>query len=823
MAALAAGPVALGAAGGVSAVPASQAEARRCRSEPLAPLRKPPAPSRAPSTGPPPPSGYRGISSCSAPGRPPPAPVGARRPSSARAAARPPKPTAMPDGSHGNESQSAGTRRRGVSLPPLRQAKSQEDAAAAVPAPPRRPPPGTSREHPGTTSRTSKRSSSSSAPPASSAAGSQQSTSSCAKGLEEWKKRRGVPNEAKVFNITGAFPGIRRALLDRGWVENEDRNSPYWDLKYALWQRDIGDLNALDDRQAVNYFMRNSELTSKAGLCNSLYNCCTLDRPNMSIDAFFPRCYDLTSAVQVEDFVRDFKATKSLCLLHRFVDDGGRTAEGSGSGFPRAAVAAALSACQRRASAVDDEMLDEAPHPVVSDEEWQVIDPWSLKKPGKRLPPWGNGKAAASTVAGQTSADTAAQQVPGADDGTEAGDTDEPAAAPEAESDDDDVAPTGKPQQTTLCREDEAMLTASREVLNVLHGRLPQFSMDGHQNVWMLKPAGKSRGRGIQLSARLEKILEVGVGRGIEARWIAQKYIEDPMIVRAKKFDIRQWVVVTRWNPLAAWFYEDCYCRFSFADYDPSKLKNKYAHLTNNSISKKADGFEEECDDTMWSSDEFAEHLASLGLERDGRVLEDPWTEIVQPRMKQIVLATLESAQDAVQPRAGSFELFGYDFMVSSDLSVWLIEINSSPDLSYSTSTTRTLVKAMLEDMMKVVVDAEQFGSRLDRPKRKWDKTKINTGRYELLEPLRRRREEKFGRLRKDAMSLAVHGTGVKLRKPKRGECPRGPDAEDDPSISAAAILAAAQEAAGGDEAAQAPTGDNAEGVSEEEDSEDSG
>jgi len=344
--------------------------------------------------------------------------------------------------------------------------------------------------------------------------------------------------------------------------------------------------------------------------------------------------------------------------------------------------------------------------------------------------------------------------------------------------------------------------------LQRLREQNPQFELDGFQNIWVLKPAGKSRGRGIQLSARLEKILDVGVGRGAEARWIAQKYIEHPMIINSKKFDIRQWVVVTRWNPLSVWFYLDCYIRFSFADYDPSKLKNRYAHLTNNSVAKHAEGFDDVVDETMWHSDEFSEHLAGLGTVRGGRQIEDPWLEIVQPAMKRIVYQSLECAQDNIQPRTNSFELFGYDFMVAEDLSVWLIEINSSPDMSYSTSTTRGLVKSMLEDLVAVVVDVEKFGSRPDRPRRKWDKARLETGRYELLEPLRRRREEKFPKIKKDAASLAVQGTGLKLRKPKKGECPRGMEAEDDPRFSALAVLA---------ETADAPqTCDEAPGEEEE-------
>lgn len=56
--------------------------------------------------------------------------------------------------------------------------------------------------------------------------------------------------------------------------------------------------------------------------------------------------------------------------------------------------------------------------------------------------------------------------------------------------------------------------------------------------------------------------------------------------------------------------------------------------------------------------------------------------------------------------------MIGYDFMIDENMSPWLIEINSSPSMDYSTPVTRRLVKMVLEDTVKVIVDLRKKKSK---------------------------------------------------------------------------------------------------------------
>jgi len=266
------------------------------------------------------------------------------------------------------------------------------------------------------------------------------------------------------------------------------------------------------------------------------------------------------------------------------------------------------------------------------------------------------------------------------------------------------------------------------EILKHLEKYRPQFCMEGQRNAWIVKPGGKSRGRGIRCFNSLKTILEYCRGaEGGESQWVAQKYIERPLIVCRRKFDIRQYVLVTSWNPCCVWFYSKCYIRFCTEDFSLGNLSNRYMHLSNQSVQKHCKRKPSiPIPGNMWTSEQFEEHLT----ERTGDA--DTWQKL-QKGLERISVASLKCVQETVEHRNGSMELFGYDFMVDADMMPWLIEVNCSPTMEHSSAVTTAICKDVMEDISKVVLDLEAYRRKLGfRRLAKSAMRKFDTGAWRL-------------------------------------------------------------------------------------------
>jgi len=63
--------------------------------------------------------------------------------------------------------------------------------------------------------------------------------------------------------------------------------------------------------------------------------------------------------------------------------------------------------------------------------------------------------------------------------------------------------------------------------------------------------------------------------------------------------------------------------------------------------------------------------------------------------------------------------------MLDSNFNTYLLEVNASPAMDYSTDITKRLVKTVLPDTMKVVLDYNYA--------KKYEKENIDTGMFTLI------------------------------------------------------------------------------------------
>ena len=176
---------------------------------------------------------------------------------------------------------------------------------------------------------------------------------------------------------------------------------------------------------------------------------------------------------------------------------------------------------------------------------------------------------------------------------------------------------------------------------------------------------------------------------------------------------MRQWVLVTSLNPLTVYLFDTPYIRFGAEEFHLDDFKNIFSQLTGNSIAKHSEKFENsEIEGDMWETEQFREYLK----EREGK---DVWP-IIQEKIKKIVIYALECAKHKIMKRKNGFEILGFDIMIDDLLNVYLIEINLSPDWTYSTKVTEKLIKIASEDIIKIIIDGK-------------DKEKTDVGRFKLI------------------------------------------------------------------------------------------
>eukprot|EP00981_Chlorochromonas_danica_P012109 scaffold4495_cov162-Ochromonas_danica.AAC.2 len=276
-------------------------------------------------------------------------------------------------------------------------------------------------------------------------------------------------------------------------------------------------------------------------------------------------------------------------------------------------------------------------------------------------------------------------------------------------------------QQLLLAPHTRSEAQGSLSILEKVAGLLPQKrreavvdriregcrEQEDQSAVWIVKPVGLSCGQGISVTRGLLETLKAV--QELKGKCVVQEYLTRPLLLQEeRKFDIRQWVLVTSLRPLVIFGFSQCYARltsrrFSLQSSDP------LVHLCNHAVQREAPEGSGEDGSRMLTQRGLEEEVSRLGFG------ENTFSVCLLPQIREIVQESLLAVvQQLSNPHGNGFEWLGFDFMVCHEeaagekhLRVKLLEINTSPDISFSTAVTAPLVRAAVKDLFVLLLDEE--------------------------------------------------------------------------------------------------------------------
>lgn len=241
-------------------------------------------------------------------------------------------------------------------------------------------------------------------------------------------------------------------------------------------------------------------------------------------------------------------------------------------------------------------------------------------------------------------------------------------------------------------------------------------------STWIMKPVGRSQGAGIFIVTRLSQLQQWRPATSwAPARsstraddddeapqsgpelYVVQRYVEDPLLIGGKKFDMRLFVLVTSFQPLTVYMHRGGFCRFSMSRFSMDRSTDKgnlSQHLTNVAVQKHSGKSAYRRTGAKWDMSRLKTYLMSTaGIDVVNKLFSD---------MESIVIHSLLAVQRVMINDRHCFELYGYDVMIDTDYVPWLIEVNASPSLTANTTADYDMKFGMLDDVLSII-DIEKY------------------------------------------------------------------------------------------------------------------
>ena len=242
------------------------------------------------------------------------------------------------------------------------------------------------------------------------------------------------------------------------------------------------------------------------------------------------------------------------------------------------------------------------------------------------------------------------------------------------------------------------------------------------EEIWILKPADLSKGIGIRVLREFDglrrQFLQGDLSEPVlppELDYIAQRYIADPLLLDAKKSEIRVYWLIASLDPLRVLMFDEGTVRLTSQPYSLDDLDNPLVHVTN-TYQQKKHGQLEDVYALKWTFAKLQRYLSDdLGIAAPD-FIDAELKPRIRDCLRQIVEAVVADLK-ASQTEASCFGLYGADVILDASLKPWITEIQKNPGLVHSDPVKAQVLPEMLREAVKIAL-ATESGDWQDLPNR---------------------------------------------------------------------------------------------------------
>ncbi|ORM40173.1 Tubulin polyglutamylase TTLL6 [Babesia sp. Xinjiang] len=220
----------------------------------------------------------------------------------------------------------------------------------------------------------------------------------------------------------------------------------------------------------------------------------------------------------------------------------------------------------------------------------------------------------------------------------------------------------------------------------------------------ILKPSAGSMGNGIKVVTSPEQI-PPAVARGNS--YICQVYIARPMLIDARKFDFRVYILLTNigggFHAMLSTLGIVRICTRPYQCPDRENCDDPYIHLTNYSINRHHEHYHRSThvEDTKGNKRTLRSVLEALS-KTHGVDIKDIWNQITTIGEAAVSILYPVVQLNSNQSDAYSFQIMGLDLLLDERGKMWLLEVNANPSLQYMYNDNNSVKYDVVDHHVKV-------------------------------------------------------------------------------------------------------------------------